>query len=58
VRLLEANYVRTTLPNTSANAQNDMRQAFGLTYHIESAAPTSVTLVKPPQPAAAKTTKP
>jgi outer membrane protein OmpA-like peptidoglycan-associated protein len=44
VRLLEADYVRTTLPNASANAQNDMRLAFGLTYHIESAAPPPVTL--------------
>jgi len=44
VRLLEADYVRTTLPNASANAQNDMRLAFGITYHIESAAPAPVTL--------------
>jgi outer membrane protein OmpA-like peptidoglycan-associated protein len=44
IRLLEADYVRTTLPNAAANAQNDMRLAFGITYHISSAAPAPVTL--------------
>ena len=34
VRLLEADYVRTVLPNAAANIQNDMRLSFGLTYHF------------------------
>ena len=33
VRLLQADYVRTTLPNAAANTQNDLRLAFGITYH-------------------------
>jgi hypothetical protein len=34
VRLLEADYVRTLLPNAAANIQNDMRLSVGLTYHL------------------------
>jgi len=34
VRLLEADYVRTTLPNGAANIQNDMWLSFGVTWHI------------------------
>ena len=34
VRLLEADYERTVLPNAAANIQNDMRLSFGLTYHF------------------------
>jgi hypothetical protein len=34
VRLLEADYVRTVLPNAAAIIQNDMRLSFGLTYHF------------------------
>jgi hypothetical protein len=34
VRLLEADYVRTVLPNGAANSQNDTRLSVGLTYHI------------------------
>ena len=34
IRLIEADYVRTALPNGAANTQNDMRLAFGVTYHI------------------------
>jgi hypothetical protein len=34
LRLLEADYVRTALPNAAANIQNDMRLSFGLTYHL------------------------
>jgi hypothetical protein len=34
VRLLEADYVRTSLPNNASNTQNDMRLAFGITWHI------------------------
>jgi hypothetical protein len=36
VRLLEADYVRTALPNGASNIQNDLRLAFGVTYHIGS----------------------
>ena len=34
LRLLEADYVRTALPNGAANIQNDMRLSTGLTYHV------------------------
>lgn len=34
IRLIEADYVRTLLPNGSANVQNDMRFGFGVTYHL------------------------
>jgi outer membrane immunogenic protein len=34
VRLLEADYVRTALPNNASNVQNDLRLSFGVTYHI------------------------
>ncbi|MGA3048465.1 MAG: hypothetical protein ABSD67_17665 [Terracidiphilus sp.] len=34
IRLIEADYVRTVLPNGSANVQNDMRFGFGVTYHL------------------------
>jgi len=34
LRLIEADYVRSLLPNGSANVQNDLRLAFGVTYHI------------------------
>ena len=34
VRLLEAEYVRTELPNTVSNTQNDMRLSFGFAYHL------------------------
>ena len=34
IRLIEADYVRTSLPNGAANTQNDMRLAFGATYHF------------------------
>jgi len=34
LRLFEASYVRTALPNNSADVQNDLRLAFGLTYHV------------------------
>jgi hypothetical protein len=34
LRLLEADYVRTALPNAATNMQNDMRLSVGLTYHI------------------------
>jgi hypothetical protein len=34
VRLIEADYVRTLLPNGSANVQNDIQLDFGVIYHI------------------------
>jgi hypothetical protein len=34
VRLLEADYVHTALPNGAANTQSDLRLAFGLTWHL------------------------
>jgi hypothetical protein len=34
IRLIEADYVRTLLPNGSANVQNDMQLDFGVTYHM------------------------
>ena len=37
VRLLEADYVRTQLPNNYSRSQNDVRLAFGVTYHFGSA---------------------
>jgi len=37
LRLLEADYVRTTLPNGADNVQNDLRLSAGITWHIASA---------------------
>jgi hypothetical protein len=34
VRLVEAEYVRTSLPNNGSNTQNDLRLAFGVIWHI------------------------
>ena len=36
VRLVEADYVRTSLPNNISNVQNDLRLGFGLSYHLSS----------------------
>jgi hypothetical protein len=36
VRLLEADYIRTELPNSYSNTQNDLRLAVGLSYHLGS----------------------
>jgi hypothetical protein len=36
VRLLEVDYVRTQLPNGYAGTQNDLRLAFGVSYHATS----------------------
>lgn len=33
MRLFEAEYVRTALPNNADDVQNDLRLAFGFTYH-------------------------
>jgi hypothetical protein len=38
LRLIEADYVRTELPNAVTDRQDDLRLAFGLTYHIGAAA--------------------
>ena len=34
LRALEVDYLRTTLPNGSANSQNDLRIAFGVIYRF------------------------
>ena len=34
LRVLEADYVRTTLPNNASNTQNDLRLSFGVVYRI------------------------
>ncbi len=34
LRVLELDYVRTTLPNNGSNSQNDLRLAFGVSYHL------------------------
>jgi hypothetical protein len=34
VRLLEMDYVRTALPNSASNTQNDLRLACGVLWHI------------------------
>jgi len=39
VRLLQADYVRTQLPNGYDNTQNDLRLSFGVSYHIPSLHP-------------------
>ena len=44
VRLLEADFVRTALPNNAGNVQHDMRLSFGITYHFATAAPPPATL--------------
>jgi hypothetical protein len=33
IRALELDYIHTSLPNNASNSQNDLRIAFGLTYH-------------------------
>jgi outer membrane protein OmpA-like peptidoglycan-associated protein len=45
LRLLEADYVRDELPNATTDSQNDLRLAFGVTYHLGGAvAAAPVTL--------------
>jgi outer membrane protein OmpA-like peptidoglycan-associated protein len=44
LRLLEADYVRTALPNGAANIQNDLRLSAGITWHIASAVPPPVSV--------------
>jgi outer membrane immunogenic protein len=34
LRAFEVDYVRTALPNNGSNTQNDLRLAFGLSYHF------------------------
>ena len=51
LRLLEADYVRTLLPNAAANIQNNMRLSAGITWHIAAAAPPPVTLACAASPA-------
>jgi hypothetical protein len=35
VRLFELDYIRTGLPNSASNSQNDLRLSFGVTYRME-----------------------
>jgi outer membrane protein OmpA-like peptidoglycan-associated protein len=44
VRLLEADFVRTAMPNGVDDVQHDLRLAFGVTYHFEGATPAPVSL--------------
>lgn len=39
VRALQADYVRTALPNDFSNVQNDLRLGFGVSLHLGSLAP-------------------
>lgn len=39
VRMLQADYVRTQLPNNYSRSQNDLRLAFGVNFHFGSAPP-------------------
>jgi hypothetical protein len=34
IRPLEVDYVRTTLPNSASNTQDNLRLAFGITYRF------------------------
>jgi hypothetical protein len=34
IRALEVDYVRSELPNVGSNTQNDLRLAFGISYHL------------------------
>ena len=43
LRLIQADYVRTTFPNGADNAQNDLRLSFGVVYH-HGAMPQPITL--------------
>jgi hypothetical protein len=36
IRAVEADYVRTTLPNSTDNVQNDLRFAAGISFHFDS----------------------
>lgn len=53
LRVIEADYVRTAMPNGYEDAQTDLRLAFGVTYHIGGAvaAPLPVTLACSASPA-------
>ncbi|MGA2276594.1 MAG: OmpA family protein [Terracidiphilus sp.] len=51
VRLLEADLVRSELPNSGSDTQNDLRIGFGVTYHIQAAAQPAVTLACAASPA-------
>ena len=51
LRLIEADYVRTALPNGVDDRQHDLRLAFGVTYHIEGTPAPAVTLACAAAPA-------
>jgi len=50
VRLFEADYVRTGLPNNASNTQDDLRLSAGVTYHLDLLPPPPVTLVASASP--------
>ncbi len=52
VRPLEIDYVRTAMPNGADDVQNDLRLAFGLTYHFEGAPPAPISVSCAANPAA------
>jgi hypothetical protein len=52
LRLVEAEYVRTELPNNTTNVQNDLRLSAGLVYHIGEAPQPAVTLTATANPTA------
>jgi hypothetical protein len=37
VRVAEVDWVHTSLPNTSANSQDDLRLAFGISFRLRKA---------------------
>jgi outer membrane protein OmpA-like peptidoglycan-associated protein len=51
VRPFEADYVRTALPNGAGDAQNDLRLAAGVSYHIGTLPPPPVTIACSANPA-------
>ena len=52
LRVIEADYVRTALPNGTSNVQDDLRLAFGITYRLgHHAQPVPVTLSADASPA-------
>jgi hypothetical protein len=51
VRLIQVEYVRSSLPNNASNAQNDVRLSFGLVYHFGGSAPAAQEQSSPTTPA-------
>jgi outer membrane protein OmpA-like peptidoglycan-associated protein len=51
LRLPEADYVRTALPNSAADVQNNLRLSFGVVYHIGAVPPPPITVACSAAPA-------